>query len=230
MLPADNNSLTEQEDLLLFKMKKMWSFSTLQRPTQEEKERKRRYREEQRKLDRSYSTTNRNNTTSRVGRAKTFRQFEQERHFANSYGSDTSNILEALKYRAKSATRGRDQNENYISMRRRDQSLGSRYRDPSVGTKSRNVSIEATSRLRFLDKANNEMSSSAQPNGRLRWFDRDDIQPGDILATNEMSPNEDDVYNIREEYLSSKKRDAQVDDFLDLGYSDEHEKSYYKAR
>ena len=121
----------------MFTMHKMWTFSTLQRPTQEEKERKRRFREEQRRLEAKKGR-------ERVGRAKTFRHLEER-----PFGSGDSSILEALKFRAKSATRERtDYNDNLVSKRREQ-------------------SVVATSRLRFLDHRGDD--SPREMNSRLRW-------------------------------------------------------------
>ena len=50
-------------------MHKIWTFSTLQRPTQEEKERRRRYREEQLLRERQHAALV---NDKKVNRAKTF--------------------------------------------------------------------------------------------------------------------------------------------------------------
>lgn len=52
-------------------MHKIWTFSTLQRPTQEEKERRRRYREEQLLRERQHAALV-NESNKKVNRAKTF--------------------------------------------------------------------------------------------------------------------------------------------------------------
>ena len=99
----------------------MWSFSTLQRPTQEEKERKRRYREEQKRQQKN-----------RIARAKTFRHLEGSNnsgYFNYSGTNESPSILDALRYRAKSASRAENKtvNEDYYGYskgRRREQSAG----------------------------------------------------------------------------------------------------------
>lgn len=83
------DSAADYERLLQFKMHKMWSFSTLQRPTQEEKERKRRFREEQQQVllknggtriggGLSGGAPNNGSSHARaVARAKTFRYYKK---------------------------------------------------------------------------------------------------------------------------------------------------------
>ena len=92
-------------------MHKMWSFSTLQRPTQEEKERRRKYKEE--KIRHANTLL----PKSKVGRAKTFRvernnndvDFEQNvmQHGPTSLPVSAS-MVEVLRHRAKSASRVND--------------------------------------------------------------------------------------------------------------------------
>lgn len=91
----------------------------MQRPTQEEKERKRKYREEQRKLAEKQNTLLKN----RVGRAKTFRHLQEQKQLEADYS-----ILEALRLRAKSASRLTSENNNNYVKQRREQSATARLR------------------------------------------------------------------------------------------------------
>ena len=134
-------------------MNKMWHFSTLQRPTQEEKERKRRYREELKRQEQKAKGRN-------VGRAKTFRQ---ERQPLSAAPTSSGNIMDALKYRAKSASRV-DQNDNIMNF-------------GIAAARRREHSANAAARLRFMD--NEDYHVGREPRGqprenKLRWFDRDE--------------------------------------------------------
>ena len=139
-------------------MHKMWNFSTLQRPTQEEKERRRKYREEK------VRHANTLLPKTKVTRAKTFRM-ERNNNEIEDYeaaaasgghgvtdngaarGGPTSlpisaSMVEVLRHRAKSATR-----------------MGEMYHDAMASSKKRPKDRDHSahggfvSRLRFLDEA-----------------------------------------------------------------------------
>ena len=139
-------------------MHKMWNFSTLQRPTQEEKERRKKYREE--KIRHANTLL----PKSKVGRAKTFRM-ERNNNEVETYepesrgGGPTSlpisaSMVEVLRHRAKSATR----------------MGGEVYHDAKKRHKDRDRDHSAhggfVSRLRFLDEA-------VGGGPKLRWQDRE---------------------------------------------------------
>lgn len=152
-------------------MHKMWNFSTLQRPTQEEKERRRRYREEQLIRERQ-SESSFYPKVKKLGRAKTFRHSagnilsqneemtdindnEYDRKFDHMLlqslpGHVQGSFVDALRQRAKSASRVTE--DIYSQSRKREQSVGG-----------------FVSRLRFLD------SEAPQPTSptKLRWHDRE---------------------------------------------------------
>ncbi|XP_059086658.1 uncharacterized protein LOC131883244 isoform X3 [Tigriopus californicus] len=143
-------------------MHKMWSFSTLQRPTHEEKERKRRFREEQKRQAQSKPgfpvSATLNPAKGKVGRAKTFRQ---ETSRTNDH------IIEALRFRAKSATRAQpdhfhpqpDLNDNYYGAKHHP----SPQRSPFTSS-----ATLPNARLRFLERnaylSNEELVASSLPN------------------------------------------------------------------
>lgn len=143
------------------KMHKMWSFSTLQRPTQEEKERRRKYNKDE-KL-RQVSTLL---PKSKVGRAKTFRMERNNNDvdFDNGPASlpVSASMVEVLRHRAKSASRHNTEDVFYTS---NDYATSTKRR----GHKGRDSSAAAAfvSRLRFFDN-----QPSEQPQ-KLRWQDRE---------------------------------------------------------
>ena len=141
--------------------RKMFSFSTLQRPTQEEKERKRRFREEQRRAvfnginSTSTLPSNKSAASGRVGRAMTFRDMEDK--YYGGFGGHS--LIEALRIRARSANAryNPDHNENYLHHSLQPQS--------NLNSNSRRREQSAGSRLRFLADEDQETSSSRL----LRW-------------------------------------------------------------
>ena len=104
----------------------MWSFSTLQRPTQEEKERKRRFREEQKRQQKS-----------RIARAKTFRHLEDKYNsgYFNYNSNNEVSLMDALRYRAKSASRAErgGTNEDYYGYSSGNRTINPRRREQSAG-------------------------------------------------------------------------------------------------
>ena len=137
-------------------MQKMWSFSTLQRPTQEEKERRRRWRNENGHIPPDVKATD-SSRTKKILRAKTFRHHQSNDGLLD-YNDNLDNILaslpqnqtpsnnsfvEALRHRAKSTSRVNDYYDGPTSRGghkpRREQSIGG-----------------FVSRLRFLDNDNTD--------------------------------------------------------------------------
>ena len=139
-------------------MQKMWSFSTLQRPTQEEKERRRRWRNENGGPD-----VKPDPRTKKILRAKTFRhqssdQVDYNDNLDNILSSlpqnpmQSNNFVEALRHRAKSTSRVSDFHhyDGHVPHKpRREQSIGG-----------------FVSRLRFLDNEQDHQSKKAV------WQDR----------------------------------------------------------
>ena len=193
-------------------MHKMWSFSTLQRPTQEEKERRRKYREE--KIRQHASTLL---PKSKVGRAKTFRERNNNEivdrsydghHDANMVNSGptslpvSASMVEVLRHRAKSASRVADQTgyegPNAAVMQATSSGGGKRK-----GYKDRDHSAHTgfVSRLRFLDS-----SANAKPENeptKLRWQDREPSSgyssggrggPGD---PGDQGTSDDNIYGVK---------------------------------
>ena len=142
-------------------MHKMWNFSTLQRPTQEEKERRRKYRAE--KIQHANTLL----PKSKVGRAKTFRErnnnevsFEQLNVGPTSLPVSAS-MVEVLRHRAKSASRV--EKDYYID------GASSQNTVKRNSKKDRDHSAHSgfVSRLRFLETSENQSQQ------RLRWQDRE---------------------------------------------------------
>ena len=214
-------------------MHKIWTFSTLQRPTQEEKERRRRYREEQLLRERQHAALI---NDKKVNRAKTFlHKGSPGSHGGgnnssssnndggldyndNEYGmldsslmdslpsevGSSANFIEALRHRARSASRINDRNKielernRYIYGHEQDYQKPTATRTLNRDTRKReSKSVGANpqnfqSRLRFLDRTetqrpgpNFQFDSSPPPtynqqNQRfLRWQDqRDQMSSG----------------------------------------------------
>ena len=214
-------------------MHKMWNFSTLQRPTQEEKERRRRYREEQLLRERQHSAMV-NDANKIVNRAKTFRHINSPGSHGggnnssssnndggldyndNEYGmfdsslldslpsqvGSSANFIEALRHRAKSASRLNDHQKseqrnrfygdetNFEQRATRTLNRDTRKRESkSAGANPRTF----RSRLRFLEgkeelrpkeqfklEPNSSTTLYNQQNQRfLRWQDqRDQLSSG----------------------------------------------------
>ena len=136
-------------------MQKMWNFSTLQRPTQEEKERRRKYRQD--KIHHANTLL----PKSKVGRAKTFRERNNnEEDFMHPEFDPgpaslpvSASMVEVLRHRAKSATRLEHNND-----------LKKRHREHSAHT-------GFVSRLRFLDPSGPGTTEVQTP--KIRWQDRE---------------------------------------------------------
>ena len=216
-------------------MHKMWTFSTLQRPTQEEKERRRRYREEQLLRERQHAALV-NDTTKKVNRAKTFLHKSSPGSHGggnnssssnndggldyndNEYGmlesslmdslpsqvGSSANFIEALRHRARSASRLNDhhkieqQRNRYIYGDESNFQQNNTTRTLNRDTRKReSKSVGANpqtfqSRLRFLERADQSRPGSQfqfessppstynQQNQRfLRWQDqRDQLSSG----------------------------------------------------
>lgn len=164
-------------------MHKMWSFSTLQRPTQEEKERRRKYKED--KIRHANTLL----PKSKVGRAKTFRERNnneiEESYFENGPTSlpVSASMVEVLRHRAKSASRVAD---NY-------------YGDGVSTNKRKNKSSATTntgfvSRLRFLDQHHEPQ--------KLRWQDREPSSGYSSGGRNghadqEPGTSDDNIYGVK---------------------------------
>lgn len=166
-------------------MHKMWNFSTLQRPTQEEKERRRKYRAE--KIQHANTLL----PKSKVGRAKTFRERNNnEVSFEPNLGPTSlpvsASMVEVLRHRAKSASRvEKDYYDGQSTVKR-------------ANKKDRDHSAHSgfVSRLRFLE------SSENQSQQRLRWQDREPSSGyssgGRDHRGQELDPNSDDnIYGVK---------------------------------
>ena len=209
------SSLLYQPISFVFKMHKMWNFSTLQRPTQEEKERRRKYREE--KIRHANTLL----PKTKVGRAKTFRM-ERNNNEIESYEAATASgghhggvtgdsggtrggptslpisasMVEVLRHRAKSATR-----------------MGEMYHDAMASSskkrpKDRDHSAHGgfVSRLRFLDEAGGGGgaggASAGNTNGtKLRWQDR---EPSSGYSSGgrgghdpDLTTSDDNIYGVK---------------------------------
>ena len=189
-------------------MHKMWSFSTLQRPTQEEKERRRKYREE--KIRQHASTLL---PKSKVGRAKTFRERNNNEIVSNSYDDNIVNsgptslpvsasMVEVLRHRAKSASRIAEpgyEGPNAAAVMTTSNGGGGKRK----GYKDRDHSAHTgfVSRLRFLDSANNTKPEN-EPT-KLRWQDREPSSgyssggrggPGD---PGDQGTSDDNIYGVK---------------------------------
>ena len=179
-------------------MHKMWNFSTLQRPTQEEKERRRKYREEK------VRHANTLLPKGKVGRAKTFRMErnnnevserdmydsgEMRGHDLYKAGGPTSlpisaSMVEVLRHRAKSATRVSEVYHDGTKKRHKD-------RDHSVHG-------GFVSRLRFLDEA---AAASSENRQKLRWQDR---EPSSGYSSGgrgghdpDLTTSDDNIYGVK---------------------------------
>ena len=214
-------------------MHKIWTFSTLQRPTQEEKERRRRYREEQLLRERQHAALV---NDKKVNRAKTFLHKGSPGGGSHGGGNNSSssnndggldyndneygmldsslmdslpsevgssaNFIEALRHRARSASRindnkndrnrynfyGDEQNYQKPTATRTLNRDTRKRESKSVGANPQNFQ----SRLKFLDKTetprlgphfrldSSPPSSFNQQNQRyLRWQDqRDQMSSG----------------------------------------------------
>ena len=142
----------------------MWNFSTLQRPTQEEKERRRKYKQE--KIQHANTLL----PKSKVGRAKTFRErnnndvsFDHPDFDPQSGPTSlpvSASMVEVLRHRAKSASRV----EYLEGVQPQNTTLKKRG-----GYKERDHSAHTgfVSRLRFLD------ASEPNTSQKLRWQDRE---------------------------------------------------------
>ncbi len=156
-------------------MHKMWNFSTLQRPTSEEKERRRKYRDHLEKA-RSTSTLL---PKGKVGRAKTFREKNNnEIYLPEGSGGPLSlpasaSMVEVLRHRAKSATRYADMFGDDADLNNFE-SLGSMYPVSTLPNPKKNKNnfrggnSQFVSRLRFMDQPQVASSSS-----KIRWQDRE---------------------------------------------------------
>ena len=196
-------------------MHKMWNFSTLQRPTQEEKERRRKYREE--KIRHANTLL----PKTKVGRAKTFRM-ERNNNEVEDYDAAaaasgghgvtdngaarghgptslpiSASMVEVLRHRAKSATR-----------------MGEMYHDAMASSskkrpKDRDHSAHGgfVSRLRFLDEAGGGGgagggASAGNTNGtKLRWQDR---EPSSGYSSGgrgghdpDLTTSDDNIYGVK---------------------------------
>ena len=215
-------------------MHKIWTFSTLQRPTQEEKERRRRYREEQLLRERQHAAFV-NDTNKKVNRARTFLHKGSPGsnggggnnssssnndggldYNDNEYGmvdsslmdslpsevGSSANFIEALRHRAKSASRLNDHQK--IEQRNRFYGDETNFEQRATRTlnrdtrkrESKSVGANAQtfqSRLRFLEgkeelrpkeqfklEPNSSTTLYNQQNQRfLRWQDqRDQLSSG----------------------------------------------------
>jgi len=214
-------------------MHKIWTFSTLQRPTQEEKERRRRYREEQLLRERQHAALV---NDKKVNRAKTFlHKGSPGSHGGgnnssssnndggldyndNEYGrldstlmdslpsevGSSANFIEALRHRARSASRINDRNKieqernRYIYGDEQNYPKPTATRTLNRDTRKRESKSVGSnpqtfqSRLRFLDRTepprtgqqfqfdNSPPSTYNQQNQRfLRWQDqRDQLSSG----------------------------------------------------
>ena len=193
-----------------FNMHKMWSFSTLQRPTQEEKERRRKYREE--KIRQHASTLL---PKGKVGRAKTFRErnnneldsYDQHLNQALVNSGPTSlpvsaSMVEVLRHRAKSASRVADTSAY------EPQTVGSAVASSggkrNKGYKDRDHSAHTgfVSRLRFLDSSASNAKAENEPS-KLRWQDREPSSgyssggrgvPGDPGV---VDTSDDNIYGVK---------------------------------
>ena len=186
----------------------MWNFSTLQRPTQEEKERRRKYREE--KIRQHASTLL---PKGKVGRAKTFR--ERNNNELDTYDQNVSihvnsgptslpvsaSMVEVLRHRAKSASRvadgtGYDLNTTVAQSNGNSKRKGYKDRDHSAHT-------GFVSRLRFLDSSANNVKAENEPT-KLRWQDREPSSgyssggrgggPGD---PGDQGTSDDNIYGVK---------------------------------
>ncbi len=153
-------------------MHKMWNFSTLQRPTQEEKERRRKYKED--KIRHANTLL----PKSKVGRAKTFRERnnnEFDYQYDQEFGPEdlgpvslpvSASMVEVLRHRAKSSSRA-PTSDNY------NQSSTTTLNKKPQRSKDRDHSAHSgfVSRLRFLDSALGHDMGQSGP--KLRWQDRE---------------------------------------------------------
>lgn len=161
----------------------MWSFSTLQRPTQEEKERRRKYKED--KIRHANTLL----PKSKVGRAKTFRE-RNNNEIEDTYGvmheqngptslPVSASMVEVLRHRAKSASR-----VDYYDTNKR-----------SNKNKSSANATGFVSRLRFLDQHHHH----DQPQ-KLRWQDREPssgYSSGGRPADQEPGTSDDNIYGVK---------------------------------
>ena len=171
-------------------MHKMWNFSTLQRPTQEEKERRRKYRAE--KIQHANTLL----PKSKVGRAKTFRErnnnevgFEPLNMGPTSLPVSAS-MVEVLRHRAKSASRV-EKADYYDS--NTVQKRGKKDRDHSAHS-------GFVSRLRFLEHPQEPQQTTST--SRLRWQDR---EPSSGYSSGgrdrgqdpELGNSDDNIYGVK---------------------------------
>ena len=136
-------------------MRKIWNFSTLQRPTQEEKERKRRFLEDQQRQQAEHGQL------LRVGRAKTFRHLvaapgsavrpPHPHEVAANFPVSPANVLvsDAHRHRAKSASRALEKRRDQLRQHRETGEIyNRRYRKQNWQEEAHSA---GSSRLRFLE-------------------------------------------------------------------------------
>ena len=155
----------------------MWNFSTLQRPTSQEKERRRKYRDQ---LDKARSTSTLL-PKGKVGRAKTFREKNNnEIYFPEDSGPvslpASASMIEVLRHRDKSATRYND----FYGIGEGPEGPHSMYPTMPNPKSKKFRGVERSgggggfvSRLRFLDSADQHQIQKYGGNSKIRWQDRE---------------------------------------------------------